>query len=89
MFSLTLERGRYLRIRKRVTEKEVVNAFRCPVHKVFCGEIIELPPPKRYCYALAGDTYKSIAEREGVNEEELCALNKNTAVYPTQKVWLP
>ncbi len=89
MFSLTLERGKFLRIRKRVTEKQVTDAFCCPVTKVFCGEIIELSPPKRYCFALAGDTYQKIAQREGVNEERLRALNNGRAVYPTLKIWLP
>lgn len=89
MFSLTLERGRFLRIRKRVTEKEVTDAYLCPVKKVFCGEIIEISPPKRFCYARAGDTYGSIAAREGVGEESLRALNDGKPVYPTLKVWLP
>lgn len=89
MFSLTLERGRYLRIRKRITAKDVTDAFSCPVKEVFCGEIIELSPPKRYCFALAGDTYAAIAAREGVNEANLRAQNGNRAVYPTLKIWLP
>ena len=89
MFSLTLERGRFLRIRKRVTEKEVTEAFCFPVNKVFCGEIIELSPPKKFCYAEAGDTYKTIAARKGVSEESLRTLNDGKSVYPTLKVWLP
>ncbi len=78
-----------MRIRKRVTEKDVTDAFCCPAKKVFCGEIIELTPPKRYCYAKAGDTYKSIAARERVSEQDLRALNCDKCVYPTLKIWLP
>lgn len=89
MFSLTLERGRYLRIRKGVTEKEVSDVFCCPSRKVFCGEIIKLSPPRRYCYALAGDTYATVSEREGVDEALLRAENNARAVYPTLKIWLP
>ncbi len=89
MFSLTLERGRYLRIRKGITEKEVSAAFGCPVPKVFCGEIIKLSPPKRYCFALVGDTYATIAARERVNEQSLRRQNGDRAVYPTLKIWLP
>ena len=89
MFSLTLERGRYLRIRKGVTEKDVSEVYSCPSRKVFCGEIIKLSPPKRYCYALAGDTYATISERERVDEALLRAENGGKAVYPTLKVWLP
>lgn len=89
MFSLTLERGRYLRIRKGVTDKDVSAAFCCPADKVFCGKIIELSPPKRFVYALAGDTYGAIARRERVNEELLRKENGDRAVYPTLKIWLP
>ena len=89
MFSLTLERGMYLRIRKGVTEKEVSAVFGCPSPKVFCGEIIKLSPPKRFLYALAGDTYATIARREGVDETLLRAENNARAVYPTLKIWLP
>ena len=89
MFSLTLERGRYLRIRKGVTEKDVTCVFSFPQGKVFCGEIIRLSPPKRYCYALAGDTYATISRRERVDEALLRAANCARAVYPTLKVWLP
>lgn len=89
MFSLTLERGRYLRIRKGVTEKEVSAVFGCPAPKVFCGGIIKLSPPKRYLYAMAGDTYASIARKVGVDEALLRAENGGRAVYPTLKIWLP
>ena len=89
MFSLTLERGRYLRIRKGVTDKDVSVVFGCPSPKVFCGEIIKLSPPKRYLYAQAGDTYASIAKRVGVDEALLRAENCARAVYPTLKIWLP
>lgn len=89
MFSLTLERGRFLRIRKGVTEKDVSAVFGFPQGKVFCGEIIKLFPPKRYCYALAGDTYATISRRERVDEALLRAQNDARAVYPTLKVWLP
>ena len=79
----------YLRIRKGVTEKEVSAVFGCPSPKVFCGEIIKLSPPKRFLYALAGDTYATIARREGVDETLLRAENNARAVYPTLKIWLP
>ena len=89
MFSLTLERGRFLRIRKGVTDKEVSSVFGCPSPKVFCGEIIKLSPPKRYCYARVGDTYETVSKREGVDETRLRAENGGRALYPTLKIWLP
>lgn len=89
MFSLTLERSSYLRIRKGVTEKDISAVYGCPSPKVFCGEIIKLSPPKRFLYALAGDTYATIAKREGVDETLLRAENGGRVLYPTLKVWLP
>lgn len=89
MFSLTLERGKFLRIRKGVTESAVSAVYCCPAGKAFCGAIIELSPPKRYCFALAGDTYATISRREGVDEELLRAANGSRVVYPTLKIWLP
>lgn len=89
MFSLTLERGKYLRIRRRVTEKDVTETYGFPASGVFCGAIIALSPPKKYCYAAVGDTYESISRKLGVNEKRLRAQNGNRAVYPTLKIWLP
>lgn len=89
MFSLTLERGRYLRIRKWVTDKDVSETFFFPAEGVFCGAIIPLSPPKRYCYAKVGDTYATVSRREGVNENRLRELNNGRAIYPTLKIWLP
>ena len=89
MFSLILERGKFLRVRKGVTEKDVSAVFNCPADKIFCGAIIELTPPKRHCFALAGDTYATISEREGVDENRLREINGARTVYPTLKIWLP
>ena len=89
MFSLVTERGKYLRIRKRVKREDIISTFSVPAGEVFFGEIIEIGSPVRSCRALVGDTYKAIAEREGVNEEKLRALNNNTAIYPTLRIWLP
>ncbi|MDE7379493.1 MAG: LysM peptidoglycan-binding domain-containing protein [Clostridia bacterium] len=89
MFSLVTERGKYLRIRKRVKREDVISTFSIPAGEVFFGEIIELGSPVRSCRAQVGDTYAKIALRERVDEEELRALNNNAAIYPTLRVWLP
>lgn len=90
MFSLKLERGRYLRVRAGTEKCDVVSTFHCPVTgEIFCGAIIPLGDEKRYCYALVGDTYAKIAAREGVGEAELKKLNGDRPVYPAARVWLP
>ena len=89
MFSLVKEQGKYLRVRGRVKKEDIISAFSCPVGDVFCGAIIEIKAPKRYCYALAGDTYALIAARENADEKELRELNSNKIIYPTLRIWLP
>lgn len=89
MFSLCTERNEYLRIRKGVTREEVIKTFSVPVGEVFCGKIIRMTPPKRFCYARPFDGYAEIAAREGVDEGELRRINGDGALYPTKKVWLP
>ena len=89
MFSLVTERGKYLRVRKNVTANDVIAAFSCPVGYTFYGQIIALTAPKRYVFAAAGDTYAKIADREGVDETGLRALNGDKTLYPTLRIWLP
>ncbi|MDE6790815.1 MAG: hypothetical protein K2J61_03735 [Clostridia bacterium] len=89
MFSLVMEQGKYLRVRGRVKKEDIISAFSCHVGDVFCGAVIEISAPKRYCYALAGDTYAAVAARERVDERELRELNFNKIIYPTLRIWLP
>ena len=89
MYSLVTERGRYLRIRNGVKKDDVVAAFSIPAGELFFGQIIELKSAKRFCYARVGDTYRSIACRERVDDGDLRELNANAVIYPSLRVWLP
>ena len=91
MFTLYLERGRYIRVRSGVTKRDIEREFSFPVHaEVFAGAVIAvLPEPNGYCYALPCDDYNAIAQREGVDEGELKKLNASSPIYPAKKVWLP
>lgn len=91
MFTLYLERGRYIRVRSGVERCDIECVFCFPVHaEVFAGAIIAvLPKPNGFCYAEPCDSYLTIAQREGVDEEELKKLNASTPLYPSKKVWLP
>ena len=90
MFSLKTERGKYFKVKHGVEKSEIVSVFNCPVEgEIFTGKIIALTPPKRCVYAVVGDTYKKIAARERVKEEELIKLNYAAPVYPSKRVWLP
>ena len=91
MILLVLERGAYLRVRKGVKKRDIEREFGFPVNaEVSEGGIIPvLAKPGGFCYALAGDSYFTIARREGVDEQELKSLNGNAELYPTKKVWIP
>ena len=91
MIALYLERGLYLRVRKGVQKRDIERAFAFPVNaEVYDGAVIPvLPEPSGYCYALVGDSYSSVAQREGISEEELKKLNGFSPIYPTKKIWLP
>lgn len=90
MFLLVTERGKYLRIRKNVKKDQIIRLFSVPVTgEAYCGKIILLTEPKRFIYANAGASYKSIAQKEGVDEEQLKRLNGGEVIYPTKRVWLP
>lgn len=78
-----------MRVREGVTREEIISEFSQPVGKVFRGAVIALTTPKRFCFALVGDTYSKIAARERVSEGELKELNGGAAIYPTLKIWLP
>ena len=91
MILLCLERGAYLRVRKGVKKCDIEREFSFPVNaEVYAGAIIPvLPEPGGYCYAIAGDSYSTIAKREGADVEELKKLNGDAPLYPTKKIWLP
>lgn len=90
MFSLECERGKYLRIRGATDKEEIIRLFSAPVTgELFVGRILALSGPKRFIYATVGDTYKSIARRERVDEGKLRALNGDAAIYPTKRVFIP
>lgn len=91
MFTLCLEKGKYVRVRRGVERRDIERVFGFPVNaEIFTGAIIPvIPKPKGYCYALPHDSYLSIAKREGVSVEKLEKLNASSPVYPSKKIWLP
>lgn len=89
MFTLTLDRPKYLRVRQGVAAAEIRAEFVCPVPEgVFAGCIICVPPAPCAVYvAQPGDDYASIAIKLGADEGELRALNANAPVYPSKKIF--
>lgn len=75
----------------------------CAAHGVAYASVVEenrldrFPPPGSLlllprgenCYAVRpGDTIEAICSKFSISEEEFCARNRCTYVYPTQRVWV-
>ena len=90
MFSLNVERGKYLVVRGGNSSNELMDIYKMPIDGDFYeGRIIEVLPVSGYCYALVGDTYEKISDRHGCNLHKLIELNNNSMLYPTKRIWLP
>ena len=89
MFTLTLDRAKFLRVRGNVSGREIEEEFKMPVpQKVIAGDIVTLSPRNLKVYvAGVGEDYKIIAEKTGVTELELRKINCDAVVYPTRKIY--
>lgn len=91
MFTLVTDKSKYFRVKRGQSAAEIEKVFKCPVPgKVFAGAVIRLTEGKFLKYsAKPGDSYKSVAEKFGVDEGELKKLNACKPVYPTCKLFVP
>ncbi|MGN0806641.1 MAG: hypothetical protein ACI4MC_06335 [Candidatus Coproplasma sp.] len=90
MFSLNVERGKFLVVRGGVDASELMDIYKMPVDgELYEGRIIEILPASGYCRAQVNDSYEKIAERYNCDQNKLIGLNKNAVVYPTKRIWLP
>lgn len=90
MFSLNVEKGKYIVVRGGVSVCELTDIYKMPIGgEIYEGRIIEALPVSGYCYARVGDSYQKIAQREGCQLQELIDLNQKAVIYPTKKIWLP
>ncbi|MGN1061277.1 MAG: hypothetical protein ACI4QN_06040 [Candidatus Coproplasma sp.] len=90
MFSLNVERGKFLVVRGGVNSAELMDIYKMPIDgDLYEGKIIEILPVSGYCYAQVGDSYEKIANREGCHLQKLIEINKNSMIYPTKRIWLP
>lgn len=90
MFTLTMQKCGYFRVKEGQTAEEIERVLRVPVAgEVFSGRIIVLEGNYILHIARVGEGYKSIAARYGVDEEELKRVNSFKAIYPTCRVLVP
>jgi len=90
MFTLSRENSRFFRIKRGLDKKTVEKELCVPVKgKTFAGKIVETSAKYVLYTAVPGDTYRSVAVKAGVSEEELKEANGGKPVYPTVKLFVP
>lgn len=90
MFTLTMQKCGYFRVKEGQTAEEIERILRVPVAgEVFSGRIIVTDGSYICHVAKAGEGYKSIAARYKTDEEELKRVNSFKAIYPTCRVLVP
>jgi len=90
MFTLTMQKNGYFRVKDGQTAEEIERVLSVPVSgEVFSGRIIVTEGNYAIHTARAGEGYKTIAARYGVDEEELKRINSFKTIYPTCSVLIP
>lgn len=90
MFSLEVERGRFLAVRGDVDKNELMDIYQTPIEgELYKGRVIEVLKLSGYCRAEVGDSYEKIAKRHNCDLNQLIKINQNGVIYPTKRVWLP
>lgn len=88
MGELQLDMGGFYRIKGKQTAQEVEKNLSSPVNYCFAGAIVPVVECSHYSVQ-PFDTYKSIAENYGMEEEELKKFNGNRPLYPCCKIFIP
>ena len=90
MFTLATDRSKYFRVKQGQSSGEIERILNTPAIGVFEGAIISISDEKLLSYrAKVGDTYRTVANLFGIDEERLKAINANAPVYPTCKLFVP
>ena len=90
MFALIRENYRYFRVKRGLEAGEIQKELQVPVPcNGFCGQILTVDRKFRVYIVKAGESYRSICLREGVDEEVLKEMNFYAPLYPTKKLYIP
>ena len=91
MFTLVTDKSKYFRVKRGQSAADIESVLKTPVcGKVFEGAVIRVRGGRFLKYsAKPGDTYKTVADKFGISEEELKKLNADKPVYPTCKLFVP
>lgn len=85
---LRLSRSKFYRIKSGQTAREVERVFCVPVNNCFDGAVIALADCIAYTVQ-PFETYASIANKYGTEEEALKNFNGGRPLYPTCKIFIP
>lgn len=90
MFELIAERSEFYRVKRGQGAEEVQSHFLSPcAGGAFAGEIVCLAE-KIYRYTVKPlESYRSIAEKVGADEEKLRKINDGKILYPTLTIFVP
>ncbi|MCD7729011.1 MAG: LysM peptidoglycan-binding domain-containing protein [Clostridia bacterium] len=91
MYELKLAKSRYYRVKRGQSASDIENTLCMPVpQNIREGMIIEVPRCNFFIYkADVGDTYSSVAQKFGLEAEELRRVNGGRAVFPTCRIFIP
>ena len=90
MFALIRENYRYFRVKSGQSKSEIERELQIPVpNGLSCGQILSADKKFRVYTVKAGDSYRSVCLKEGVDEEILKEANFSAPLYPTKKLYIP
>lgn len=88
MQNLQLDKVKFYRIKRGQTVSDAERELCCPVKHGFAGAVVCAESCTTYSVK-PFDSYKSIAESFGVEEERLKEFNFGRIIYPTRVIYVP
>ena len=88
METLKLDKRTYYRVKSGQTAAEVEKTLKIPAPSAFAGQILTVCDCVVHV-AEPFETYRSIAEKFGVEEQRLKNFNGCRPLYPSRKIFIP
>lgn len=85
---LQLDRSKFYRVKSGQSAREIEKVLCVPVNNCYEGAIINVLDCSLYTVQ-PFETYASIAQRYGMEEEQLKEFNGARPLYPTCKIFIP
>lgn len=85
---LELATGKFYRVKSGQQREEIEQTLSVPAGSVFAGAVIEVCKCDVHV-AAPFETYKTIAEKYGKDEEEIKNFNGERPLYPSRRIFIP